>query len=105
MPGSYGELLALLRYRPEILVEASTLHPYKLIPGSDKEIVISRNRTAKTAKDLRNTAWRPLTMAFTDVDISDQEFFCLDSLKRSQHAKRNLESQMGYAKLCNITKS
>lgn len=67
----------------QILVQASTLHPYRLIPGPDKEFVVIRNRTAKTTEDLRNTAWRAIAMG-TDVDISDGEFFCLDSLKRSE---------------------
>lgn len=78
------EPLALLSHQPDILVQASTFHPYELIPGSDKQVVVSRDRIAKTTKDLRSTAWESITMALTDVDISNEEFFCLDSLKRSE---------------------
>lgn len=84
LPGWDRELLALLRHQPDILVQASTLYPYELVPGSDKQVVVSRDRIAKTTKDLRSTTWKPITMALTDVDISNEEFFCLDSLKRSK---------------------
>lgn len=57
---------------------------HELIPSSDKQVVVSRDRIAKSTKDLRSTAWEPITMALTDVDISGEEFFCLDSLKRSE---------------------
>ena len=86
MPGLHGrslEFFALLKHRPEIMVHACKLDPFMALPGSDDEVTVTRERIAKTAESLSRTEWVGLTWALRNFDISDEDYYCLDALRRA----------------------
>ena len=86
MPGLDGrslEFFSSLKHRPEILVHACKLDPFRVLPGSDDRVAVTRKRRAKTAKSLSSTEWVGLTWALYNDDISGQYYYCLDALKRA----------------------
>ena len=86
MPGLHGrslEFFASLKHRPEIMVHACKLDPFRVLPGSDDEVTVTRRRMAKTAESLSSTEWVGLTWALRNFDISDEDYYCLDALRRA----------------------
>ena len=86
MPGLHGrslEFFASLKHRPEIMVHACKLDPFMALPGSDDEVTVTRERIAKTAESLSRTEWVGLTWALRNVDISGNDYYCLDALRRA----------------------
>jgi hypothetical protein len=83
MPGEDGqglEFFKRLKKRPEIVVQASELHPFRVLPGSHEQVVVSRERIAKTAEDLETTPWKGVTWALSG---SGGDLFWLDAMNRS----------------------
>ena len=66
------------------MVQAYETQPYRMLPGSDKEVVVSRERTATKIEDLRATEWKTYTTALNGNDRSDEEdYFDYDAVKQS----------------------
>ena len=65
------------------MVQACKLDPFRVLPGSDDQVTVTRRRIAKTAKSLSSTEWVGRTWAFSNHDISDEDYYCLDALKRA----------------------
>jgi hypothetical protein len=87
MPGENGQCLEFferLKKRSEIVVQACELHPFRILPDSHEQVAVSRIRIAKTVEDLETTAWKDVTWALCESDISaDEYYFGLDAIKRS----------------------
>jgi hypothetical protein len=84
MPREHGRsFFKMLKKRPELVVQASELHPYRVLPDSHEEVVVvTRERTARTAEDLQSTEWKPYTR-LCNSDMSERGYYCLDVIKRS----------------------
>lgn len=85
MPSSDRSLkfFAMLRNRPEIVVQACEIHPYNALPNSHEQVLISRECIAKEVKDLKTTKWQDYTRTFSS-QITDEDYYCLDVVKRSR---------------------
>lgn len=76
------KLLALLNRQSDIVVRASEVYSCRILPDSDNEVEVSRQRTAKKINDLSRQAWKPFTCSLAEVDYSEEDFFCLKAMKR-----------------------
>jgi hypothetical protein len=87
MPGEDGRCLEFferLKERPEVVVQASELHPFRVLPDSHERVAVSRIRIAKTAEDLETTTWEDVTWALCESDSEEvEDYLCLDAIKRS----------------------
>ena len=72
----------MLRNRPEIVVQASELHPYRVLPDSHEEVEVNRYRIATTAEGLETAAWSVDTISLIEID-EDPDYYGLDAMKKS----------------------
>ena len=87
MPGqdSHGlEFFKRLQKRSEIVVRASEIHPFRELQPSHEEVAVTRKRVAKATEDLEAGTWRGLTWVLNPIDVSEDDFYCLDAMKRSK---------------------
>lgn len=87
------KLLALLNRQSDIVVRASEVYSCRILPDSDNEVEVSRQRTAKKINDLSRQAWKPFTCSLAEVDYSEEDFFCLKAMKRSKPVVFNVAAR------------
>lgn len=78
------EFFEMLKNRSEIVVRATEPYSNQTLPGSHKEIVISRERVAKTVERLEGTPWRSVTWAFLTFNLAEEALYCLSAVKKSK---------------------
>ena len=73
----YLEFFERLKNRHRIIVHAFGLHPFRVLPDSHEQIMINRERIAKTAEDLKIIPWKDVTWGLSGGEKSEDELFYL----------------------------
>ncbi len=84
MDGLSMEFFEGLKKRSDIVVYAAELCPYKKVAGSHKDHVVCRERIANKFEDLKTAEWKAFTGVCSDGDISDEDLFCSNAMKRAK---------------------
>jgi hypothetical protein len=72
-----------LQERPGIVVRASKIYPFSILPGSHEMITVGRTRDAETISALGSAKWKGWKWGLRSAAGKLDELFCLDAMKQS----------------------